>query len=366
MKPAIVILSAAGGYGGAEKSLEALLPPLASEYQVHLLAQNPRHVADCRRIAAVNPALHVSVLPGWSKPFQLIYGVGWLLARWSRYRPRFVLANNNKSAMLVALAARLTPRLARHAILYVRDFEWRQRAFIFGALKRALILVPTKALLDPPDYLAPWVEPRGAARCEVVMNAVVLTSRTGVPEQGRAPYIVMPATVQEWKGHLYVVKALAHTPSTLRVVFLGDIQDRDYYRKVLSLAQDEGVADRIEFRSFDPDICALIAGSVCVVIASVAQAGGPETFGRTIIEGWAARKPVVAFAVGGPGYIIENGKDGILVPEGDSEALADAMTALLQDPDLAARLGQAGFVKARERFSPARIHADFCEAVGRV
>jgi glycosyltransferase involved in cell wall biosynthesis len=56
----------------------------------------------------------------------------------------------------------------------------------------------------------------------------------------------------------------------------------------------------------------------------------------------AAGVPLVASAVGGIPDQVRHGKEGLLVPPDDASALGDALLELLQDPDLARRLGEAG------------------------
>jgi glycosyltransferase involved in cell wall biosynthesis len=53
--------------------------------------------------------------------------------------------------------------------------------------------------------------------------------------------------------------------------------------------------------------------------------------------------------------VIRDGIDGILVPAGDAPRLAEAMSALLDDPDRAARLGEAGRERARRTFHVDRL-----------
>jgi len=52
--------------------------------------------------------------------------------------------------------------------------------------------------------------------------------------------------------------------------------------------------------------------------------------------------PVVANAVGGNPELVKNGQTGFLVPGGDPNALADAITVLLKSPDMSLRMGAAG------------------------
>lgn len=87
----------------------------------------------------------------------------------------------------------------------------------------------------------------------------------------------------------------------------------------------------------------------------VAPALWPEPFGLVAIEAMARRKAVVASCAGGVLDIVRNGQTGLLVPPGDAAALAAAMRALLDDPQLAERLGCAGATRCAEQFSAAAV-----------
>ena len=73
-----------------------------------------------------------------------------------------------------------------------------------------------------------------------------------------------------------------------------------------------------------------------------------EGMGRAVVEAMAAGLPVVATCVGGLPDVVVDGETGLLVPPRDPEALAEAMTRLLEDPDLRGRMGLAGQVRAEE------------------
>ena len=73
-----------------------------------------------------------------------------------------------------------------------------------------------------------------------------------------------------------------------------------------------------------------------------------ESFGNVITEAMAAGLPVVAFdCPWGPGDILPDGADGLLVPPEDIDALAAAMRRLILDADLRARLGAAAVHNVR-------------------
>ena len=80
-----------------------------------------------------------------------------------------------------------------------------------------------------------------------------------------------------------------------------------------------------------------------------------ESFCLSILEAMAFACPSVSTAVGGIPEVITDGETGLLVPSGDTAALAAAATALLTDPARRARLGTAAQVRAAEKFSAPTI-----------
>ena len=71
-----------------------------------------------------------------------------------------------------------------------------------------------------------------------------------------------------------------------------------------------------------------------------------EPFGIVNLEAMAHARPIVASRVGGVPEIVSNDENGLLVPPGDADALADALGRLLADEALRARLGRAGRERA--------------------
>ncbi len=97
------------------------------------------------------------------------------------------------------------------------------------------------------------------------------------------------------------------------------------------------------------DVIAAIDG--CRFLVSPAL--WPEPFGLVLIEAMARGKAVVASRAGGPREIVRDGETGLLVPPGDTEALARALRLLVDDPCLAAWMGRAGAARCAASFSAA-------------
>jgi glycosyltransferase involved in cell wall biosynthesis len=107
---------------------------------------------------------------------------------------------------------------------------------------------------------------------------------------------------------------------------------------------------------------------VYVLPAIFDDRGDTEGLGVVLVEALSSAKPVVASAVGGIVDVIRHEETGLLVPEKDEAALAAAILRLLDDPDLAARLGAAGRKHAQNYFdwdrTVAATEALFYEALG--
>jgi glycosyltransferase involved in cell wall biosynthesis len=83
-----------------------------------------------------------------------------------------------------------------------------------------------------------------------------------------------------------------------------------------------------------------------------------------VLEAMATELPVVASSVGGLAELVVDGETGILVPPGDSRALAVALGRLIEDRELRRRLGAAGRARAEALFDLAafrRAHVELYE-----
>jgi glycosyltransferase involved in cell wall biosynthesis len=92
-----------------------------------------------------------------------------------------------------------------------------------------------------------------------------------------------------------------------------------------------------------PDVIAALDRARALVLPS-----WPEGLGRVVLEAFARGRTVVATNAGGIPDIVTDGVDGLLVPRADTGALADALVRVLDDHDLAVRLGAA----ARKSYAP--------------
>ncbi|HCA58103.1 MAG TPA: hypothetical protein DEP46_08995 [Blastocatellia bacterium] len=125
------------------------------------------------------------------------------------------------------------------------------------------------------------------------------------------------------------------------IVGEGELQGR--YEQ---MAHELGIADKCRFLGPRSDVGKLLSVSDVGVLCSRS-----EGFSNAILEYMAAGLPVVATDVGGAREAVQDGKTGFVIPPNDEPALTSAISLLLDDNDLAVKMGSAGQVVAKERFS---------------
>lgn len=146
-----------------------------------------------------------------------------------------------------------------------------------------------------------------------------------------------------WKGHHVVLRAFADFAAQcpqahLLIVGGPDVAEPGYDDYLRDLGVNLGVAERVTLTGHRSDVPQVLAALDIVCHAAIE----PEPFGRIVIEGMAAQRPVIGSAAGGVLEIIEPGISGLLVAPGNSQDLADALISLWQNPAQAAALAAAG------------------------
>ena len=169
----------------------------------------------------------------------------------------------------------------------------------------------------------------------------------------RTAGIVMVARFSRQKDHVTLLRALALLRDrglTPPLLLAGGGKAR-HRAPLEALARELGIAAQVEFLGVHRDVPGLLMRhQLCVL--STHYEGMP----LALIEGMAAGCAVVGSAVPGVREVIHDGVDGRLVPECDAAALADALQALLGNPESAANLGTTARATALRDYSRARMN----------
>ncbi len=241
-----------------------------------------------------------------------------------------VLTTEHFSAMNIRLAVTLANRFAR---LVIANSEASKAAFLEAGGRVPVVVVHNG--IDVERFAA--VDPE---------QVVALRQKLGLRD---GPVVGLFSRLAPWKGQHVLLEALAELPD-VQAILVGEalFQDEQLYAEQLrKRAAQPDLEGRVHFLGFRDDVPMLMQLVDVVVHTSVA----PEPFGRVIVEGMLARRPVIATRGGGAVEIVCDGETGLLVPPGDAQALAAAIQHLLKHPDLARQLAEAGSQDARHRFS---------------
>jgi glycosyltransferase involved in cell wall biosynthesis len=265
------------------------------------------------------------------------------------------------------IAARLT---GRPCVCHVRHFEslgWFDRRL--AALASRFIYISEAV---QRSHLESGVPCRKGL---VVYNGLDVPTfvRALNPEKGRESLnlgaddlvVGIVGRLDAWKGQEVFLRAMAQVGDVVpqaKGIVVGEVaaEHPGYLDVLLALRNELALADRVVFSGFRMDVPVVMSALDILVLASTS----PEPFGRVLIEAMAAGKPVVATDAGAAREIIEDGVQGLLVPPGESEAMARAIIYLLTHGGTAILMGQKGQARVRERFS-AQQYADNVQSVYR-
>lgn len=184
----------------------------------------------------------------------------------------------------------------------------------------------------------------------------VVTSYIGIPVSDRPRSntrdgICFVGRLAENKGTADLLQAVSMLPSPYRSVRVTIVGDGPMRSQLEAQAIRLGV--NAEFTGLQPssEVARFLEGSSIFCAPSKTSAsGGREAFGMVFLEAACAGLPVVSYRHGGVPEAVADGETGLLVPEGDVDALSAALAELLGNPERATLFGRAGRDRVTSRF----------------
>ncbi|ACC70263.1 glycosyltransferase family 4 protein [Paraburkholderia phymatum] len=363
----VLAIDQSGVLGGAELSLLEIVKALKARVQVLLFDDGPFHAALRREGVAVDvldPGATRDIRKqGGTPPLaKAVKGVASLVrATVARARQSDVIYANTQRAMVIgALAGRLA---RRPVVWHLRDivspehFGSKQLAIIKWCAKLGLAHViansaaSARAFADLTQF--------GDKRIDVVFNGIssapfnalrdvpqsVLRTRLDLPQD--AFLVGSFSRLAQWKGQHVLLEAMVLNPHMHAVLVGAPLFGEDAYEAMLhAFVAAHGLEARVHFLGFQDDVAACMCAVDVVAHTSIT----PEPFGRVIVEGMLAQRPVVASRAGGVTEIIDDGVNGVMCTPGDAHALADTLAELRSDQALRDRLVARGYQTAVRKF----------------
>jgi glycosyltransferase involved in cell wall biosynthesis len=372
--PRVLAIDQSGVLGGAELSLLEVVKGLRTRIDVLLFDDGPfREALDAAgasvEVLAADGLRNVRRDGGAAPRLAVLAGIA-SLVRGTRRRAREadVLYANTQRAMVIGV---LAGKLARKPVVWhLRDivsdehFGRAQRAIIKWCAKLGLAQVIANSEASAQVFAeltnfdrkridvvhngvddAPFEALNGASQAE-------LRERIGLP---RDAFIVGAfSRLARWKGQHVLLEALLREPG-VHAAFVGAplFGEDAYHAQLRAFVAEHGLEERVHFLGFRHDIAACMRAVDVVAHTSIT----PEPFGRVVVEGMLARRPVVASRDGGVTEIVDHGENGLLCTPGDAAELAATIAVLRDDRALRERLGKTGAESARRRFGKDRYVA---------
>ncbi|HEY2729445.1 MAG TPA: glycosyltransferase [Polyangia bacterium] len=207
------------------------------------------------------------------------------------------------------------------------------------------------------EWLAARATPRARERLHVIHCGVDLASLPFRPADREPLTVLSVGRLDAIKGFDVLIDAmgeLARRGRRLRCRIVGDGPLRpDFEARIARL----GLKETVELAGARPQAevrAGLYAASIFALPSVVTTSGDRDGIPVSLMEAMAAGTPVVSTRVSGIPELIEDGRDGLLVPERDAVALAAALERLLDEPELGPRLALAARARVEREFDSVR------------
>jgi glycosyltransferase involved in cell wall biosynthesis len=149
-------------------------------------------------------------------------------------------------------------------------------------------------------------------------------------------FVLFIGRLAQRKGVDVLLEAMEKTPTVVELVIAGTGEAQE---QLQAMAQSMGLQNRVHFVGrVEGDVkLYLLQNALAVAIPSRVW----EAFPLVVLESFAAGRPVIGSRIPGIADLVEEGKTGILIPQEEPAALAQAMQKLFENPDIAERMGTA-------------------------
>ncbi|WP_339950765.1 glycosyltransferase [uncultured Albimonas sp.] len=193
------------------------------------------------------------------------------------------------------------------------------------------------------------------ARVGLVYHGLDLTRFPDPPERGAAEgplRLLSVGRLVAKKGYDDLLEALARLPAEVDWRF-DHIGGGDLKASLAARAESLGLADRIRWlgkKDQTEVVAAMRAADLFVLPSKIAEDGDRDGLPNVLMEAASQRLPILSTAVSAIPEFVRDGREGRLVPPGDPQALAEALTALATDPQGRAEMAETALARLRAEF----------------
>lgn len=177
------------------------------------------------------------------------------------------------------------------------------------------------------------------------------THNTCREKENKSIAVGLIGRIVEGKGHenfILAAKRIIDNGFDVSFKIIGEAKGEsdEYYLRIKKLLENLNLENKIILAGWSSNIIEQYNNLDILV----QPATFPEGFGLTIVEAMALKKPVIATNIGGPLDIIEDNITGFLIDPNNVEALSEKITFLIENPDIARKMGEEGRKRVEEHF----------------
>lgn len=355
-KSKILIVNFSSAFGGGENSIIQLAGLLKSTYDIFFVYQNRsfEEYANEYKLFRINIGKFLTPL----LPIKFVIAVVKLFSIIVTVKPDVVIANTKRAHFFMWIVNKV---VKTKTINIFRDFQtsffWHKK---FS--KSAVLNIYVSKMLSS-HYNA-------NEKSKTLYNIIGEVGNKSIKRIEDRDYIKVGAIGRfvRWKGYDVILKSIsslkkAKYPVNLEICgsLSNSKEEQEYLDTLKQMTIELDIVENVKFTSWINNVDQFICNCDFIISSSISSFGGPESFGRVILETWRNKRPIIASNCGGPKELITDRVDGLLFKEGDEEDLFDKLNSLMDDKELCKVIADGGYKTYSSKFNPQVIANQYKE-----
>lgn len=302
-----------------------------------------------------------------------LFTVGCLLAFWmiARRGVRVMIAQSPYEAVPAVIVKMIARGMGIHCVLVIEshgDFEkdfFLQRRIYFPRVVRFIMHHIARFVFKRADVvrsisasttqqLQRWKPNLPIVQFIAWTDIDVFLQAGQEQPKTSPPMLLYTGVLIPRKGVIHLINAFAAIVKDfpqVRLTVLGRADDPDYVKQLNDRVRDLELTPYVRFvgQMQQQHLARWMAQAYVFILPSLS-----EGLGRVVVEAMAAGTPVIGSRTGGIADVIQDGKDGFLVPPGDEITLADTIRWCLEHPEATQEMGKHAQISAQTLFSTSK------------
>lgn len=347
-KPVLAYVITKSELGGAQGHVHDLIKSLCKDYQIHLIVGSLGWLTDrCEELG-----VSVHHLPKLTRNIHLVkdvLAVKELVTAITKIKPDIIHAHSGKPGII----ARLAGKICNIPVVFTAH-GWgfdpnapKLRRTIALAAEKLLASLATKIICvsESDRQLAIDLGVVKADRVITIHNGINLDLNTPIASQkAKSTQLIMVARFDKQQKDQYtLMKAIKQVDRDINLLFVGSGPD---WEEAKIIAKELDILSKVTFLGDRLDVADLLSKSQ-IFILSTHYEGLPIS----ILEAMRAGLPIIATNVNGIPEQVLDGKTGLLVDRQNVRGLAEAITTLVDNPQLREKMGKEGIEQLKREFT---------------